>query len=166
MFARDRFEKEYKHVFEQHKTATTIWSPLCSGLLSGKYNDGNIPGDSRFKNDMLVNFIFMRYFSEEKKESTKKLLHGIADVAKDLGYTQAQLCLAWTLANNDVSTALLGFSRIEQVHENMKALELYHKWTPEIEEKIEKVLNNTPVPETNWKTFGDGVGRRQAALKK
>jgi aryl-alcohol dehydrogenase-like predicted oxidoreductase len=61
------------------------------------------------------------------------MLNELADFAKEFGYTQAQLALAWTIANRDVSTCLLGFTRISQVQENLKGLELYYKWTPEIE---------------------------------
>jgi len=166
MLVRERFEKEYKHVFEQYGHGTTIWSPLGMGLLSGKYNDGSIPDGSRFQENQGMKGFYNRFFGDGKKEGTIKMMQGLEEIAKEYGVTQPQLCLAWTLANKDVSTALLGFTRVEQVEENMKAVSLYNRWSQEIEDKIEKVLNNCPVPETNWKTFGDGVGRRQAALKK
>ena len=75
MFVRDRFEKEYRYIFEKFGYGTTIWSPLCSGLLSGKYNDGKIPKGSRFDTNPLVKtMIAPRYFSEDKKPKTLKFL--------------------------------------------------------------------------------------------
>jgi aryl-alcohol dehydrogenase-like predicted oxidoreductase len=84
------------------------------------------------------------YFSGERKEQLLKICRGLADIAKELGYTQAQLALAWDLANTDVSTLILGFSKIEQLDENVKAVELYKKWDKSIEAKIEALLENGP----------------------
>ncbi len=90
MFARDRFEKEYRELFENHGLGTTTWSPLCGGFLSGKYNDGNVPSDSRFAIDpFAINFMLPRYFGPTKKEHTIKALQGIGALAKELGCTQA-----------------------------------------------------------------------------
>ena len=87
------------------------------------------------------------------KEGTLKKLNALGDIAKELGYTQAQLSLAWAIANRDVSTCILGFTRISQVEENLKSLELYQKWTPEIEKKVRDVLANDPEPMTNFRTW-------------
>lgn len=110
---RERFEKEYKHLFESTGYGTTIWSPMAMGLLSGKYNDGSIPDGSRFDENKGLKSFYNRFFAEDKRAGTVKMLQGLEAIAKDLGYTQAQLVLAWTLANKDTSTALLGFSRVE-----------------------------------------------------
>ena len=71
-------------------------------------------------------------------------LNALADLAKELGYTQAQLALAWAISNTDVSTCLLGFSRVSQVEENLKSLELYKKWNEDIEKKVRDILDNEP----------------------
>jgi hypothetical protein len=75
-----------------------------------------------------------------------------------------QLALAWTLANKDTSVALLGFTRLGQIDENLKALTLLEQWTPEIEAKCEEILGNTPTPELEWRTFSPGKPRRQLRL--
>jgi len=120
MFARERFEKEYDPLYKLYKYGTTIWSPLASGLLSGKYNDG-IPQDSRLA---IENDPFMKRFRDElatpegkaKIEKIKKL----ADIAKELGGTTAALALAWCLKNPNVSTVITGASKPEQVSMNVK----------------------------------------------
>ena len=72
------------------------------------------------------------------------MLKGMEAYAKELGYSQAQLALAWAVANKQVSTCLLGFSRLEQIDENMKSLELLKKWSPEIEKKTREIFDNEP----------------------
>ena len=159
MFIRDRFEKEYRRIFAENKYGTTIWSPLAGGILSGKYNDGKIPEGSRFDKHKL-DFVWQKYMNEEKRETTLTKLNKLADFAKELGYSQAQLALAWAIANTDVSTCMLGFTRLEQVDENLKALELYYKWTPEIEKTVNDILGNTPEPDTDFRKWADMSGRR------
>ena len=145
MLVRERFESEYRRLFSEYRYGTTIWSPLAGGILAGKYNDGNIPEGSRYDNHKaMLDPAWQKYFGEGKKEGTLKKLNGLADLAKELGFTQAQLALAWAIASGDVSTCILGFTRISQVEENLKALDLYYKWTPEIEKKARAVLGNDP----------------------
>jgi aryl-alcohol dehydrogenase-like predicted oxidoreductase len=120
LFSRDRFEKEYAPLYRLYRYGTTIWSPLASGLLSGKYNDG-IPQDSRLaiKDDP-----FMKRFRDEleteqgkaKIEKIKKL----AKIAEELRGTTAALALAWCLKNPNVSTVITGASKPEQVTANVK----------------------------------------------
>ena len=100
-----------------------------------------------------------------KKEKTLKILNGLAELAKELGYTQAQLALAWAIANIDVSTCILGFTRLSQVEENLKSLELYYKWTPELEKKVRAVLDNEPEATTNFRSWSSLPQRRDEALK-
>jgi aryl-alcohol dehydrogenase-like predicted oxidoreductase len=88
MLSRNRFEKEYRFIFSEYKYGTTIWSPLASGILSGKYNDGNIPAGSRFDTQQGVDKIWESYMGPAKKESTLKTLNALGDYAKELGYTQ------------------------------------------------------------------------------
>jgi voltage-dependent potassium channel beta subunit len=137
MFARERFEQEYDILYKELGYGTTIWSPLASGLLSGKYNDG-IPADSRAA---LKGYEWLqRGITPERIEKVKKL----AGIASDLGCTTAQLALAWCLANPNVSSVITGASRAEQVTENMKALEVAPKLTPDVLKQIEAVLDNKP----------------------
>ena len=166
MLGRDKFEKEYRRVFSEYGYGTTIWSPLAGGLLTGKYNDGNIPEGSRYDKQKGLVGIYNKYFGDQKKEETCKKLQALGEYAKSLGYTQAQLSLAWTIANKDVSTCIQGYSRVSQVEENAKALELYKKWTPEIEAKVREILNNDPEKDTNFRHWKDMPMRRDVAMKK
>ena len=134
LFERHRFSSEYERVYKDYGYGTTIWSPLASGLLTGKYNKG-IPEGSRgalkgydWLHDMLTD--------KEKLEMVKAL----EPIANELGCTLSQLSLAWCLKNPYVSTVITGASRVEQVHENMKAAEVAPKLTPEILERIDAIF--------------------------
>ena len=138
MFERERFEKEYDILYRELGYGTTIWSPLASGLLSGKYNDG-IPEGSRAT---LEGYDWLRKYvlTPERIEKVKQLV----PVSEELGCTMSQLALAWCLKNPNVSTVITGASRAEQVHENMKALDVAQKLTPDVMERIEGILGNNP----------------------
>ena len=140
MFHRQNMEGELLPVFKELGYGTTIWSPLASGLLTGKYNHG-IPNDSRAA---LPGFEWLKetQITPEKIEKTRQL----EPIARDLGCTLAQLGLAWCLKNPNVSTVITGASRPEQVYENMKAQDVVDRLTPEIMDKIDSVLGNKPVP--------------------
>lgn len=142
MFERERIEKEYLRLYTQIGLGTTIWSPLASGLLTGKYNDG-IPEGSRAS---LEEFDWIReqVITPERIEKVKQL----APIAADLDCSLAQLALAWCVKNPNVSTVITGASRIEQLHENMKALDVAEKLTSDVIERIEEVLDNKPVVNT------------------
>jgi len=150
MFHRERVEKEYAPLYRDIGLGTTIWSPLASGLLTGKYNDG-IPDDSRLalksykwlKEQMLSKGWDLRI------EKARKL----APIAEDLGCTMAQLALAWCLKNPNVSTVITGASRPEQVAENVEALTVEERLTVEVMERIEGVLDNAPQSDLNWRRF-------------
>jgi len=134
MFTRERFEVEYAPLYEQLGYGTTIWSPLASGLLSGKYNDG-IPEDSRAN---LKGYEWLRdsAITPERIEVVKQLV----PIARELGCSMAQLALAWCLTNPNVSTVITGASRAQQVAENMKALDVVPKLTPEVLARIDGLL--------------------------
>ncbi len=138
MFVRERFEKDYARLYEDIRLGTTTWSPLASGLLTGKYNDG-IPADSRAA---LKGYEWLKeeVFTAERIEKVKKL----QPIAADVGCSLAQLALAWCLKNPNVSTVITGASRVEQVTENFKALDVVPKLTPDVLERIEGVLQNNP----------------------
>ena len=87
-------------------------------------------------------------------------LKAIEAIAKDMGVTQAQLALGWSIATSDTSTAILGFSRVSQIDENLKAIEVLEKWSPELEKRCSEALNNTPEMELNWRTWKPEHARR------
>jgi aryl-alcohol dehydrogenase-like predicted oxidoreductase len=143
VFTRDRFEVEYAPLYKQFTYGTTIWSPLASGLLTGKYNDG-IPEDSRFATNK--GFFSDTVKSLQTAEGKAKLdkVKKLAAIAERLGGSVAQLSLAWCAKNENVSTIILGASKVQQIHDNVKALELLEKLTPEVMEEIEGILENKP----------------------
>jgi aryl-alcohol dehydrogenase-like predicted oxidoreductase len=148
MFHRHRVEVEYAPLYDGIGLGTTVWSPLASGILTGKYNDG-VPDGSRMS---LENYQWLlpELQSEAGKQKIEKVKK-LTPIAKELGCTMAQLALAWCLTNEDVSTVITGASRPEQVTENMKALEIADQVTPDVQERIEEILANRPEGEQNWR---------------
>jgi voltage-dependent potassium channel beta subunit len=138
MMVRDRVEKEYAPLYNELGYGTTIWSPLASGLLTGKYNDG-IPGGTRAALEG-YEWLSKSVITPARVEKVRRL----KPIADDLGCTTAQMALAWCLTNPDVSTVITGASRPEQVHENMKALEIVPKLSEDVLAAIEEVLDNKP----------------------
>lgn len=92
---------------------------------------------------MLMGY-FNGLFTGDKREKTLEMLNGLGTLAGELDCSQAQLCLAWTIKNKDVSTAIFGATRVSQVEDNIKAVEVADKLTPEVLEKIEGILGNKP----------------------
>ncbi len=141
MFHRERVEVEYHRLYTEIGLGTTIFSPLASGLLSGKYNDG-IPEDSRAN---LAGYEWLRNrFTDEKAKGQIQKVVELSKLAQNLGCTTAQLALAWCLLNPNVSTVITGASKASQVEENMKALEIVDQLTPDIVGTIEGILDNKP----------------------
>ena len=132
---RRRFEEEYAILYKELGYGTTVWSPLAGGLLTGKYNDGKVPEGSRAT---LPGFEWVKteILNPEKLKVTRKL----AIIAEDLGVSMAQMSLAWILKNPNVSTVITGASRVEQVRENMKAIDVVHKLDAEVMARIEAAL--------------------------
>lgn len=161
---RDNVEKNFRKAFEEYRYGTTVWSPLAGGILSGKYNDGVAPEDSRYKKEASVGWIWARFFGDKVKDKTIAALKGLGEIATELGCSQAELALAWTIANKDVSTAIFGATSIEQVESNIRAVTVASKWTPELEAQIEKVLGNQPEPAMDWNTFSPKCPRRGEAI--
>ena len=141
MFHRERVEVEYQRLYSEIGLGTTIWSPLASGLLTGKYNEG-IPEDSRAT---LAGYEWLRkrFTDKEAQEQIQKVIK-LSKVANELSCTTAQLALAWCLLNPHVSTVITGASRSSQVEENMKALEIVDQLTADVVETIEGILDNKP----------------------
>jgi len=134
MFERGRLEGDYVRFYKDYNYGTTTWSPLASGLLSGKYNKG-IPKGSR---GALKGYEWLKGHLTDKQNLKK--VAALEPVAKKLGCTMSQLALAWCLKNPFVSTVITGASRVAQVHENMKAAEYVDKLTPEIMQKIDAIF--------------------------
>ncbi len=142
MFHRDKVESEFKPLYDDIGLGTTIWSPLASGLLTGKYNDG-IPDDSRLSMDQYEWLKESLLESEEGKQRLKKV-GKLANVADDLGISMPHLALAWCLKNKDVSTVITGASKPGQVKENMKAIDKVDLLTDDVINEIEEILDNKP----------------------
>lgn len=166
MIFREAMEKGYRSLFEKHRYGSTVWSPLAQGFLSGKYNDGNIPQDSRVNkfDAMWGSILVHRYFTGKTKEQIIKVGLGLAEIAKELGYTQAQLALAWVLSNTDVTTLIIGFSKVEQLEENIKAIEIYHKWDKALEARIEALIDNAPEHRVDFRQFAPTAQRREVSV--
>jgi voltage-dependent potassium channel beta subunit len=134
LFERKRFSGGYVRFYRDYGYGATTFSPLESGLLSGKYNAG-IPKDSR-ASTMNMDWLIESVTNKERIEKVQAL----EAIAKELDCTLAQLSLAWCLKNPYVSTVITGASRVEQVHENMKAAEVAPKLTPELLERIDGIF--------------------------
>ena len=134
---RQRVEEEYARLYTEYGLGTTIWSPLASGLLSGKYNDG-IPEDSRLN---LPGYEWLRQTLEGEAGARKlERIRALAAIAKDLGVALAPMALAWCLKNPHVSTVITGASRASQVHENMKALDVVPLLAGDVMKRIDEAV--------------------------
>ena len=141
MFHRNRVEHEYAHLYDEIGLGTTIWSPLASGLLTGKYNQG-MPAGTRAT---LEGYEWLRHHFEDEEAVERIAKVGkLMDIADELGASMPQLALAWTLKNPHISTTITGASKPEQVTENMKAIEIASQLTDDVMEMIEEILDNKP----------------------
>jgi aryl-alcohol dehydrogenase-like predicted oxidoreductase len=142
MFRRDRVESEYLPVY-QLGLGTTTWSPLASGFLTGKYNDG-VPADSRVS---LPGYEWLKNSLESEAGKAKiEKVRKLAVLAKDAGLSLTHLALLWCNANPNVSTVILGASKKSQLEDNLKALDNKSKLTPDLMARIEEILGNKPAP--------------------
>ncbi|KAG6380552.1 NADP-dependent oxidoreductase domain-containing protein [Boletus reticuloceps] len=146
MFHRERPEKEYNPLYKKYELGTTVFSALASGLLTGKYNDG-VPEGSRFATHLkFFKGTVDNLQTEEGLTKIRKVKELSALAEQELGCSVTHLALAWVAKNPNTSTVILGASRPEQVVDNLKALEVIPKLTPEIMDKIEAILENKPAP--------------------
>lgn len=138
LFKRQKMEVDYYTIFKNVGMGTTIWSPLASGLLTGKYNDG-VPEGSRLA---LEGFEWLkdRTLSDEKIGRVRNL----GNLAKELGTSLATLSIAWCIKNKNVTTAILGATKEEQLLENLKALDVLPKLTDEVMTKIDEIMGTKP----------------------
>jgi len=138
MLVRDKVEVEFSQIYKTVGLGTTIWSPLASGILTGKYSKG-MGEDFRLNREEL-SWLKSKNVIEENIAKASKL----TDLAKDLGISTPQLAIAWCLKNENVSTVILGASKTTQLQENLKASEMKDLLTKEVMEKIETILDNKP----------------------
>lgn len=138
MLHRDKVEVEFNQLYKTVGLGTTIWSPLASGLLSGKYNK-EMPKDTRFSIDGLE-WLKEANLLEEKIEKVKQL----SKLAKELGLSMPKLAIGWCLKNPNVSTIILGASKSEQLKETLTTLHNLDKFDDEVMDKIELILDNKP----------------------
>lgn len=144
MFHRSKLEKEYLGLFDSEGMGTTIWSPLASGILTGKYNNG-IPTGSRMS---LPDYKFLRDNLESKEgaNNIKKVVR-LSKISDKLGISMAQLSIAWCLKNNNVSTVILGATNTKQLDENLSSIDHKELLDDEIMNEIDEILENKPTPE-------------------
>ena len=138
MFNRQKVEQEFARLYQDIGLGTTTWSPLASGMLTGKYLNG-LPADSRAN---LKDYEWLKKAVTDPDRISK--VKELASIAADLGVSMTQMALAWCLKNPHVSTVITGASRVEQVRENMGASGVVEKLTPEVMTRIDEVLGNKP----------------------
>jgi len=138
MLWRFKMEQDYLPVFKNVGLGTTIWSPLASGFLTGKYLEG-IPEGSRMSYNTF-GWLRERWITEENIDKLRKLIA----LAGELGVSMASLAIAWTIANPHVTSTILGATREEQLADNLKALDVVKLLTPEVNLRIEEILQNKP----------------------
>ncbi len=145
---RDRVEVEYAPLYDEIGLGLTTWSPLASGILTGKYNQG-IPDGSRLA---LRDYRWLRPLVEGPEGPAKLAkVARLEPLAKELDASLAQLAVAWCLANDDVSTVILGASKPAQLAENLGALAVAERLTPDVLEQIEEIVDNRPRGPQNWR---------------
>ena len=138
LFERYKVEKEFLQVYDFVGLGTTIWSPLASGLLTGKYNNG-IPKNSRLALPEM-SWLKDRVITDDKIKKVKSL----TDLSKQLGVSTASLSIAWCIKNPHVTTTILGATKKEQLLDNLKSIEVMEKLTPDVLEKIENIMQTKP----------------------
>jgi len=140
MLHKQKVEVEFSQIYKTVGLGTTIWSPLASGVLTGKYNQKSQPKDTR----LVMEGMDWLKDSVVTKENLDKVAQ-LEKIAKKLGLSLPVLAITWCLKNENVSTVMLGASKLSQLEENFKAIEAKTKLTPEVMDEIEKALNNKPV---------------------
>jgi voltage-dependent potassium channel beta subunit len=141
LFERQKVEADYLPLYDLMGLGTTIWSPLASGVLTGKYNDG-MPNDSRM-NLPGYEWLKEKWTSDAGRAQLAQVAK-LAELAKDVGISITHLALLWCLSNRNVSTVILGASRLSQLEDNLAALAHKDKLTPEVLARIDAIVENKP----------------------
>lgn len=139
MLWRDKMENDFLKIFTDIGMGTTIWSPLASGLLTGKYNNG-VPEGSRMTQDDL-SWLRERMLTEANIEKVRNL----GKLADELGISMPTMAIAWCLKNQNVSSVILGASKLSQLEETLKSADAVALLTEDVMGKIEEILGNKPV---------------------
>merc|ERR1711997_184354 len=153
MFARDKLEKEYVPLFEKpYSLGTTVWSPLDSGILTGKYvkdvpKDSRLGGNNRLGNNWYGN---ENYIKKQKNEKVVKLM----EIAKEMDVSMVSLALAWVIKNKNVSVCILGGSKAHQLVQNMDSIATAVKLDEDKLKKIEEILDNAPPAPARQGVYG------------
>ena len=134
-------DREYAPLYERYGLGTTVWSPLCSGVLTGKYNDG-LPDGSRATLDGYQ--WLARNILSDKGQARVKVTGQLAELAQELGLSVTHLALAWTRLNPNASTTILGASSPQQLRDNLGAVDAVDKLTEDVVARIETILHATP----------------------
>ncbi|EJT05801.1 aldo/keto reductase [Rhizobium sp. CCGE 510] len=141
IFERQKVESDYLPLYDLIGLGTTIWSPLASGVLTGKYNNG-VPADSRMN---LPGYEWLKEkWSSDAGRAQLKQVGELAKLADEIGISITHLALLWCLANRNVSTVILGASRASQLQDNLAALSHRQKMTPEVRDRIDAIVGNKP----------------------
>jgi len=148
LLVREKVEKEFALLYENYGLGLTIFSPLKTGILTGKYNDG-VPDDSRIATatDGYSTSQKAAYGNEQWQKEIKQV-KALKPIADKLGCDQAALALAWVIKNPNVSSAITGASKVEQVHKSVNSLKVLPKLTDEVMKEIDDILGNKPAPLT------------------
>jgi voltage-dependent potassium channel beta subunit len=140
MLTRNKIEAEFKQIYKTVGLGTTIWSPLASGILTSKYLNNQVPEGSRFA---LNDYAWLK--EKSLTEQNLNIANSLNQIAEQMNTSLAKLAIAWCAKNEDVSSVILGATNLNQLKENLSALDLLPLFTPELDEKIEKILNNKPI---------------------
>lgn len=150
LLRREKVDDEFKNakLFERRGLGLTVFSPLAGGLLTGKYIDG-IPENSRLKTseDPYIQSVIKTVDTSVWKEQQDKIKQ-LIQTAEQLSTDVATLSMAWVLSNKNVTSAITGASRPEQIYQTVKAIDVYRKLTPEVLDKIESIFKNKPAEVT------------------
>jgi len=156
-------ELDHRDLFQARNYGTTVWGPICAGLLSGKFNDGHRPEGTRgarAEGHPFLHGYWEKWLGKHSIEKTTKILQALGEIAKSHGISQSALAVAWTLANEDTSTSIVGFTKMHYIDDNITALQLLEKWNVDLEKQIETVLGNAPELPMNFRNWTPGVTRR------
>ncbi|KNC83273.1 voltage-gated potassium channel subunit beta [Sphaeroforma arctica JP610] len=141
MFHRDKVERDYQPLYNDYGYGLTIWSPLASGILTGKYSGNNVPEGSRLAQEE-YKWLKDSKFVKQADQITRT--DNLKPIAEEIGCSLAQLAIAWCVANPKVSTTILGATSVKQLDQNLAALDYVEKLTPDVMTRIEEIIKSKP----------------------
>ncbi|OMJ79956.1 hypothetical protein SteCoe_19909 [Stentor coeruleus] len=159
MLEREDVEVNLAPLFDRYGFKASVWSPLARGILTGKYNDGNIPPEGKLGKSPWMKSEYNKWIGTRPDKGVR-ILQSLKALADELGCTQSQLAIAWALKNPDVSIGIFGVSRESQIADNLGALSVMKKLDNVVLERIEKILDNRPTPPLDYRNFTPRAYRR------